>query len=253
MSYLEITGSLLYVTQTRPDIQFTVSIISQFGGNPGRPHLESAKHVLCYLQGIAHLTLTLGQRKHESVDLIGWTDSNWAQDLDSRRLVGGFIFDIAGSTISWSSKKQPTVTLSIVEAKYMAASNTTKEAIWLRTLLEDLGHPPVAATILHANNQGCIAWLGTQSLTCVLNTLTSITISFVNALTKAKLTYNTATPRTCWWTFSLSSCPETLLKDSVKWQNTTWSWSGEPELNGKGLASTYVLRPPTIALSQILE
>ena len=157
MSYLEIIGSLLYMTQTRPDIQFAISIISQFGGNPGRPHLEAAKHVLHYLQGTAHLTLILGRRKRESIDLIGWTDSNWAQDLDSRRLVGGFIFDIADGTISWSSKKQPTVALSTVEAEYMAASNVTKEAIWLRTLLEDLGHPPVAATILHADNQGCIA------------------------------------------------------------------------------------------------
>jgi hypothetical protein len=101
--------------------------------------------------------LTLGQRTHGSVDLVGWSNSNWGEDPDTRRSVGGFVFDIAGGSISWSSKKQPTVTLSTVEAEYMAASNATKEVVWLRTLLEDLGYPPVAATVLHADNQGCIA------------------------------------------------------------------------------------------------
>jgi hypothetical protein len=71
--------------------------------------------------------------------------------------VGGFIFEIASGSISWSLKKQPTVALSTVEAEYMAASNATKEAIWLRVLLEDLGFLQTIATIIHADNQGCIA------------------------------------------------------------------------------------------------
>jgi hypothetical protein len=56
-----------------------------------------------------------------------------------RRSVGGFIFDVVGGLVSWSSKKQPTVTLLTLKAEYMAASNATKEAIWLHTLLGDLG------------------------------------------------------------------------------------------------------------------
>jgi hypothetical protein len=59
--------------------------------------------------------------------------------------------------VSWASKWQPTVALSTTEAEYMAAPNATKEAIWLRVLLEDLGFPQVSATTLHANNLGCIA------------------------------------------------------------------------------------------------
>jgi hypothetical protein len=62
---------------------------------------------------------------------------------------------VAGSSVSWSSKEQPTLALSTVEAEYMAASNATKEAIWLRTLLEDLGYPQTKATLIHADNQGC--------------------------------------------------------------------------------------------------
>jgi hypothetical protein len=88
------------------------------------------------------------------IDLIGWANSDWAQDPDSRRSITGYIFDVAGGSISWASKKQPTVVLSTVEAEYMAASNTTKEAIWLRVLLEDLGFPQTQATTIHNDSKG---------------------------------------------------------------------------------------------------
>jgi hypothetical protein len=156
LNYLECLGGVLYATQTRPDIQHAVGVCAQFGANPGKPHMEALKRVLCYLKGTAHFGLTLGG-KNDGVDLIGWTDSDWAQDLDTRRSLGGFVFDIAGGAVSWSSKKQPTVALSTAEAEYMAASNATKEAIWLRVLLEDLGFPQTKATTIHADNQGCIA------------------------------------------------------------------------------------------------
>lgn len=156
LKYLEIVGAILYATQTRPDIQYAIGVLAQFGANPGRPHLEALKRVLRYLKGTAHFSLRLGGSDSD-VDLVGWTDSDWAQDIDSRRSVSGFAFEIAGGFVSWSSKKQPTVALSTVEAEYMAAANATKEAIWLRVLLEDLGFKQVLATIIHGDNQGCIA------------------------------------------------------------------------------------------------
>ena len=63
----------------------------------------------------------------------------------------------SSGVVSWSSKKQPTIALSTVEAKHMAASNATKEAIWLQVLLEDLGYPQLHTTVIHTDNQGCIA------------------------------------------------------------------------------------------------
>jgi len=88
---------------------------------------------------------------------VGWSDSNWAQDRGDCRLTSGFVFDVAGSSISWSSKKQATVATSSVAAKYIASANATKEAIWLHTLLTELDFPPTMATMIHADNQGCIA------------------------------------------------------------------------------------------------
>jgi hypothetical protein len=139
-----------------PDIQHAVGVLTKFGACPGKPHLEAFKRVLCYLKGTVGFGLRLGG-KDNGVDLIGWANSDWAQDPDSRRSVTGYIFDITGGSVSWASKKQPTVVLSTVEAEYMAASNATKEAIWLRVLLEDLGFSQTQATTIHDDSKGCIA------------------------------------------------------------------------------------------------
>jgi len=155
--YLSLVGSLLFATQTRPDIQFAVGLIAQFGSNPGIAHFKTAKRVLHYLKGTADYNLVLGRRRERRFDLIGWSDSNWAQDVDDCRSTSGFVFDVAGSSVTWSSKKQPTVATSSVEAEYVASANATKEAVWLHTLLTELDFPPMTATVIHADNQGCIA------------------------------------------------------------------------------------------------
>jgi len=72
-------------------------------------------------------------------------------------LVGGFVFDVAGGSISWLSKKQSTVTTSSVEAEYIASANTTKKAVWLHTLLQELDYLQTVAIVIHADNQACIA------------------------------------------------------------------------------------------------
>ena len=154
--YLSLVRSLLFATQTWPDIQFAVNLIAQFGSNPGIAHLEAAKHILHYLKGIMDFGLVLERQTKGSFDLVGWTDSNWAQDPNDHYLVGEFIFDIAGGSISWSSKKQPIITTSSVEAEYIASASTTKEAVWLHILLEELDFPQATATIINVDNQSCI-------------------------------------------------------------------------------------------------
>ena len=155
--YLSLVGLLLYTIQTYPNIQFSVNLIAQFSGNPGISHLEATKHILHYLKGTQEFSLVLGCQGKGAVDIVKWTDLDWAGDVDSRHSVGGFVFDVAGRCVSWSSKKQVSVTTSSVEAEYMASANTTKEAVWLQTLLKEIGYPQSQATIVHADNQGVIA------------------------------------------------------------------------------------------------
>ena len=99
----------------------------------------------------------LGCYSAKGFDLVGWTDLNQAQDLDDCCSVGGFIFEIAGSTVTWSSKKQPTVAISSAEAEYMTSANATRKAIQLRTLLKEMDFPQVSAMIIFADNQDYIA------------------------------------------------------------------------------------------------
>jgi len=99
----------------------------------------------------------LGRQKEGKFDLVGWSNLNWAQDVNDCRSTSGFIFDVAGSSMTWSSKKQPTVATFSVEAEYVVSANAIKEAIWFCTLLTELDSPPITATIIHADNQGCIA------------------------------------------------------------------------------------------------
>jgi len=144
------------VTQTWPDIQFVVNLIAQFGDNLGVACLEVAKHILHYLKATIDFGLVLGRQTKESFDLAGWTDSNWAQDLNDCHSVGEFIFDIARDSISWSSKKQPTVATSLVKAEYIALASAIKKAVWLHTLLEELDFSQITATIINVDNQDCI-------------------------------------------------------------------------------------------------
>lgn len=154
-AYLEAVGSLLYNCQTRPDIAHAVGVLARYGSNPGKAHFEALKRVLRYLRGTHNYGLTLGGSEHKE-DLIGWTEADWADDEDTRRSTSGFVFEVAGGAVLWSSKRQPTVALSMAEAELMAASNATKEAIWLRTLLGDMGYEQITANTMYEDNNACI-------------------------------------------------------------------------------------------------
>ena len=90
-------------------------------------------------------------------ELIGFADANWAGDLDTRRSTTGYVFFLNGGTISWNSKRQPTVATSSTEAEYMSLYSATQEAVWLRNLIKDLEYKTDTATTIFQDNQGCIA------------------------------------------------------------------------------------------------
>lgn len=127
--YQAAIGSLMYAAvATCPDISFAVQALSQFNINPSPAHWTSVKHVLRYLNGTRQLGITYGTSE---LTLCGYTDADWAQSLSVRCSTSGYVFLLAGGAISWSSKKQPTVALSTMEAEYLALAHATKEAIWL--------------------------------------------------------------------------------------------------------------------------
>ncbi|KAK8936281.1 hypothetical protein KSP39_PZI013961 [Platanthera zijinensis] len=134
--YRSLVGSLVYLTNTRPDIENAVSILSRFMTQPSSEHLTAAKRVLRYLKGTKNFGLTY--KEEEEPALIGYTDSDWGGDADDRRSTSGYIFMLGSNLISWSSRKQKIVALSSAEAEYVAACSAASEAVWLQKLLQDL-------------------------------------------------------------------------------------------------------------------
>ena len=135
-TYQSPIGSLIYLTNTRPDIVHSVNLISRFMNQPSKLHYAVAKRILRYLQGTKKLGILC--KKENGNNLVGFTDNDWAGSLDDRKSTSGYIFCLGSNVISWSSKKQKMVALSSAEAEYIAATDAACEAIWLRRLLSDL-------------------------------------------------------------------------------------------------------------------
>lgn len=158
--YQSMLGSLMYaMIGGHPDLAFSVGTLSKHSTTPGTQHLQAIKRVYRYLRGMLDLRLAYrstppGARDSISTALTGYVNADWASNTIDRRSTSGYIFVLSGSAISWSSKCQSFTAFSSTEAKYMATSNTTKEAIWLRAFLSELGCLPVPLLI---DNQSAIA------------------------------------------------------------------------------------------------
>ena len=155
--YAAAIGSLMYAAvATRPDISHAVQCLSQFTSNPSQQHVTAVKRVFRYLNGTRNLGITYGTTSDTT--LYGYTDADWGQDSADRKSISGYVFLISGGAVSWSSKKQTSVALSTMEAEYMALCHTSKDAIWLRTLLSDLTFPQAEPTTIFCDNQAAIIY-----------------------------------------------------------------------------------------------
>ena len=150
--YQSIIGSLMYAAVgTRPDIAYAVSKLSQYSSCPTVTHLSAAKRVLAYLAHTPDLGIILGDHS-DHINPIGYSDSNWATDEDDSRSISGHIFILNGP-ITWSSKKQPTVSRSTMEAEYRELSNASRTAIWIQNILSELQLPVPTPITIYGDNQ----------------------------------------------------------------------------------------------------
>ena len=93
--------------------------------------------------------------KNEKV-LVGFSNADFANDVETGRSVTGYVFVMSGGDITWSSQRQKLVTLSTTEAEYVAAATTARELVWLRKLLSEIERPCALPTVLYVDNQGAI-------------------------------------------------------------------------------------------------
>lgn len=145
--YRQIVGALQYVTLSRPDITYAVNKVCQFMHSPTENHWSAVKGILRYLLGTADHGLRISHKSdatlHAYTDaafnsLSAFSDADWAGCPDDRRSTGGFAIYLGSNLVSWSAKKQKTVSRSSTESEYKALADTVAELTWLETLLREL-------------------------------------------------------------------------------------------------------------------
>ncbi|RVX23040.1 Retrovirus-related Pol polyprotein from transposon TNT 1-94 [Vitis vinifera] len=153
--YQRLVGRLIYLSDTRPDIGFAVSAISQFMHSPTEEHMEAVYRILRYLK------MTPGKglffRKTENRDTEVYSDADWAGNIIDRRSTSGYCSFVWGNLVTWRSKKQSVVARSSAEAEYRALAQGICEGIWIKRVLSELGQTSSSPILMMCDNQAAIS------------------------------------------------------------------------------------------------
>ncbi|KAI5337531.1 hypothetical protein L3X38_016802 [Prunus dulcis] len=149
--YRQLVGALQYLTFTRPDISYAVQHVSQFMGSPTDVHFEAVKRILRYLKGTLRSGLPIHLSPVPSL-LVAYSDADWAGCPDTRRSTTGYCVFLGKTLISWSAKKQRTVSRSSADAEYRALAHACADTIWIQSLLHELHFSLSKPVLLHCDN-----------------------------------------------------------------------------------------------------
>ncbi|XP_034200664.1 secreted RxLR effector protein 161-like [Prunus dulcis] len=135
-------------------MMFVVSLISKYMSNPTKPHMEATKRILRYLRGTTDFGVFY--KKGGKGELNVYTDSDYAGDQEDRKSTSDYVFLFSSGAVYRSSKKQPIVTLSTIEAEFIAATSCACQVVWLRRIFEMLGKKQDRPTIVHYDSSSAI-------------------------------------------------------------------------------------------------
>ncbi|GJU75703.1 ribonuclease H-like domain-containing protein [Tanacetum coccineum] len=152
--YRSLAGSLQYLTFTRPDLSYAVQQLCLYMHDPREPHLNAMKRVLRYLRGTTDLGLQLF--RSTTSQLIAYSDADWAGCPATRRSTSGYCVFLGDNLLTWSSKRQDTLSRSSAEAEYRGVANAVAETSWIRNLLRELHTPLFTATLVYCDNVSAV-------------------------------------------------------------------------------------------------
>ena len=147
-------GKLIYLSHTRPDIAYVVSVVSQFMHNPSEEHMNAVIRILHYLKSSPGKGLMFSKNNH--LDVEGYTYADWAGSILDRKSMSGYFTFVGGNLVVWRSKKQKVVARSSAEAEFRGMAKGLCELLWLRRLLMEIGYSPNMEMNLFCDNKVAI-------------------------------------------------------------------------------------------------
>nr|GEX99854.1 ribonuclease H-like domain, reverse transcriptase, RNA-dependent DNA polymerase [Tanacetum cinerariifolium] len=155
IEYRSLIGCLIYLLHTRPDLSYSVGLLSLFMQEPKEQHMKAIKQVLHYVKGTKDYGITY---KHKGENKIqGLSDSSYGVNTQEGKGTTGIIFYYGDSPISWSTQKQAIVALSSCESEFIAATAAATQALWLKRLLSRLTHTEEEKITIMVDNKSAIA------------------------------------------------------------------------------------------------
>ncbi|GJS18526.1 ribonuclease H-like domain, reverse transcriptase, RNA-dependent DNA polymerase [Tanacetum coccineum] len=153
--YRSLIGCLRYLLHTRPDLSYSVGLLSRSMQEPREQHMKAIKQVLRYVKGTKDYGITY--MHNEGNKIHGYSDSSYGVNTTEGKGTTGIIFYYGESPISWSTQKQATVALSSCESEFIAATAATTQALWLKRLLSKLTHTQEEKVTIQVDNKSAIA------------------------------------------------------------------------------------------------
>ncbi|GJR85977.1 ribonuclease H-like domain-containing protein [Tanacetum coccineum] len=152
--YRSLAGGLQYLTFTRPDLSYFVQQVCLYMHDLREPHFAALKRILRYVRGTVDFGLQL--YASATTSLVGYTNVDWAGCPSTRRSTLGYYVFLGDNLLSWSAKRQHTLSRSSAEAEYRGVVNVVAETTWLRNLLRELHYPLSTATLVYCDNVSAV-------------------------------------------------------------------------------------------------
>jgi hypothetical protein len=153
--YQQLVGQLIYLSHTRPNIAYAVSVVSQFMHSPRESHMEAVYRILRYLKSSQGKGLLFSRHDHLKIE--AYIDADWAGSIMDRRSKLGYCTFVGGNLVTWQSKKQSMVARFSAGAEFRAIAHGVCEILWLKIILKELGFDSKDSVRLYCDNKAAIS------------------------------------------------------------------------------------------------